>query len=51
MIDRLVTVVGRAPFGGGFAVTLGDSAESLDLGEQALTSIWIEAPLAGAPSA
>lgn len=51
VIDRLVTVVGRAPFGGGFAVTLGDSAESLDLGEQALTSIWIEAPLAGAPSA
>jgi len=43
VIDRELTVIGRAPFGGGFAVRLGDSASTIDLGEQALSSIWIAA--------
>ena len=41
VIDRGVTVVGRTPFGGGFEVRIDDSDASLDLGEQALASIWI----------
>ena len=41
VIDRGVTVVGRTPFGGGFEVRIDESDASLDLGEQALASIWI----------
>ena len=41
VVDREITVVGRQPFGGGFAVSLDGSAEPLDLGDLALASIWI----------
>jgi DtxR family Mn-dependent transcriptional regulator len=41
VVDRALTVVGRQPFGGGFAVALDDTDEPLDLGDLALASIWI----------
>ena len=41
VVDREITVVGRQPFGGGFAVSLDGAAEPLDLGDLALASIWI----------
>jgi len=41
VVDRALTVIGRQPFGGGFAVSLDDADEPLDLGDLALASIWI----------
>lgn len=43
-VDASIEVIGRHPSGGGFTVRLGNS--ELDLGEQALASIWIAAPTA-----
>ena len=43
-IDRQVTVLGRRPFGGSFAVLVGGTEGERDLGEQALASIWIGTP-------
>jgi DtxR family Mn-dependent transcriptional regulator len=42
-LDRELTVVGRAPFGGSFRVRLTGTAGEQDLGDQALASIWIAA--------
>jgi DtxR family Mn-dependent transcriptional regulator len=38
-VDTELVVVGRAPFGGGFVVRVGGNP--LDLGELALSSIWV----------
>ena len=43
-IDRQLTVLGRRPFGGSFAVLVGGTEGERDLGEQALASIWIGTP-------
>ncbi len=40
-IDRELTVLGQAPFGGSLLVRLADPEVEHDLGEQALASIWI----------
>ena len=50
VIDVVVTVIGRTPFGGGFEVRLAPADDVLDLGEQALASIWISTavPASGA---
>jgi DtxR family transcriptional regulator, Mn-dependent transcriptional regulator len=43
VVDAPIRVIGRAPFGGAFAVDVGNGIESAesDLGDQALQSIWI----------
>jgi DtxR family Mn-dependent transcriptional regulator len=54
-LDTRVTVVGQKPFGGPFTIAIGedDDLTTIDLGIQALSSLWIapdapvEAPLAG----
>lgn len=40
-IDRELTVLGRRPFGGSFAVLVDGTEGERDLGDQALASIWI----------
>ena len=40
-LDRELTVLGRKPFGGSFSVRVEGVPGDRDLGEQALTSIWI----------
>ena len=41
-VDEELTVLGRAPFGGGFHVRLTRAGSEHDLGDVALASIWIE---------
>jgi DtxR family Mn-dependent transcriptional regulator len=43
-LDSELTVLGRAPFGGSFVVRVTEISEDRDLGDQALTSIWVAAP-------
>jgi DtxR family Mn-dependent transcriptional regulator len=43
-LDSELTVLGRAPFGGSFVVRVTAIAEDRDLGDQALTSIWVAVP-------
>lgn len=43
-LDTELTVLGRTPFGGSFAVRLGGDAGERDLGDAALASIWISTP-------
>jgi len=40
VVDTVVEVLGRKPFGGSFVVKLADDSEH-DLGDQALESIWL----------
>jgi DtxR family Mn-dependent transcriptional regulator len=42
-IDVPLTVLGRKPYGGSFVVRLPDGSER-DLGDQAVTSIWVALP-------
>ena len=47
-LDRVITVLGRKPYGGAFAVRVEGAIGDRDLGEAALESIWIavSAPVA-----
>lgn len=40
-IDTRLTVVGRTPYGGAFAVRVDGTGTDIDLGDQAIESIWI----------
>jgi DtxR family Mn-dependent transcriptional regulator len=43
-LDSELTVLGRAPYGGSFVVRVTGIAEDRDLGDVALSSIWVSVP-------